>query len=120
MHEVSLVRSIVNTLEDQFSSEELDRLTEVRMQIGLLSNVEPVLLQNALEAVQQGEQKLVGVKLSVELLPVLVECELCGSESRIENYHFKCSHCGRPTNNIIQGTELLIHQVEFAEAATVN
>ncbi|MEM8585674.1 MAG: hydrogenase maturation nickel metallochaperone HypA [Bacteroidota bacterium] len=120
MHEVSLVRSIVHTLEDQFSAEEVSQITEVRMRIGLLSNVEPVLLQNALEAVQQGENKLVGVRLTVEILPVLVECELCGSQTQIENYTFKCGHCDRPTNNIIQGTELLIHQVEFAEAATVN
>lgn len=120
MHEVSLVRSIVHTLEDQFSAEEVSRITEVRMRIGLLSNVEPVLLQNAFEAVQEGEQKLINAKLSVEILPVLVDCNLCGSRSRIHQYKFVCGHCGRPSNNIIQGTELLIHQVEFAEAATVN
>ncbi|MBC6995106.1 hydrogenase maturation nickel metallochaperone HypA [Neolewinella lacunae] len=115
MHEVSLVRSIAATLEEAFSAEELMRLTNIKLRVGLLSNVEPVLLQNAFGAVQEGEGKFAGVTLAVELLPILVECEICGHRSQIDNYKFACAHCSRPTSNVVQGNELLIHQVEFSD-----
>jgi hydrogenase nickel incorporation protein HypA/HybF len=49
------------------------------------------------------------------MLPVLVKCDACEAQSTITNYTFVCAHCGAPTKNIIQGTELLIHQVTFAQ-----
>lgn len=115
MHEVSLVRTIGATLESEFSAEELSRLTDIRLRIGLLSNVEPILLQNAFAAVQEGEGKFPDVRLHIELLPIRVRCEVCTQESEIENYKFACAHCGRPTGNVIQGNELLIHRAEFKE-----
>lgn len=115
MHEVSLVRTISATLENEFSAEELSRLTDIRMRVGLLSNVEPVLMQNAFGAVQEGEGKFIGVRLHVEVLPIIVRCGICTQESQVENYKFICDNCGKPTSNVIQGNELLIHQVEFAD-----
>jgi len=115
MHEVSLVRTISSTLEQEFSAEELARLTDINLRVGLLSNVQPVLMQNAFGAVQEGEGKFIGVTLHVEVLPIIVKCEMCSHESQIENYKFACANCDRPTNNIIQGEELLIHKVEFAD-----
>ena len=117
MHEVSLVRSIAATLEQEFGADELEQLTDVRLRVGILSNVQPVLMQNAFRAVQEGEGKLLGVKLHVEVLPAIVECEMCGARTEIDNYKFACGTCERPTSNIVQGTELLIHNVAFAEAS---
>ena len=114
MHEVSLVRTIASTLEEEFTAEERTRLTRIDLRVGLLSNVQPVLMQNAFQAVQEGEGKFNGVELHVEVLPVLVRCETCNHESQIDNYKFACANCGRPTSNVIQGNELLIHRVHFA------
>ncbi|MEM9930209.1 MAG: hydrogenase maturation nickel metallochaperone HypA, partial [Bacteroidota bacterium] len=77
MHEVSLVRTIASTLEQEFCPEELSRLTDIRLRVGLLSNVEPILMQNAFAAVQEGEKKFMGVRLHVEVLPPIVHCEIC-------------------------------------------
>lgn len=115
MHEISLVRTISGTLEAEFSAEELNRLTKINLRVGLLSNVQPILMQNAFSAVQEGEQKFKGVALNIEVLPVIVRCEMCTHESQIDNYKFACANCGRPTSNVVQGNELLIHKVEFSD-----
>jgi len=115
MHEISLVRSIFNTLESEFSKEELDSITAVNLKVGLLSNVEPLLMQNAFEAVTTAEEKFQAVKLNIELVPIEIHCEDCDTNSTIENYKFACSTCGKPNNNVVKGTELLIHQVHFEE-----
>lgn len=118
MHEVSLVRTISSTLDAEFSAEEVARLTHIHLRVGLLSNVQPILMQNAFRAVQEGEGRFEGVKLEIEVLEVKVRCEVCTQESVISNYKFACSNCGKPTSNIIQGNELLIHQVIFSDPLT--
>ena len=116
MHEISLVRTISATLEESLSAEELGLLSAIDLRVGELSNVQPVLMQNAFGAVQEAEGKFRGVTLNVEVLPVLIECPLCAARSEVENYKFVCNSCGRPCSNVVQGNELLIHRVHFHPA----
>ena len=113
MHEISLIRNIFSTLESEFSKEELDTMTAIDLKVGLLSNVEPILMQNALAAVTTAEEKYQEVKLHIELVPIEIYCQDCDRNSTIENYKFACASCGKPNNNVVKGTELLIHRVHF-------
>ncbi|ANI87886.1 hydrogenase expression protein [Arachidicoccus ginsenosidimutans] len=112
MHEISLVRNIFNTLEEEFP----DRMNDVRgiyLTVGLLSNVQPLLMQSAFDAVLQDQPKYAKTSLHVEVLPIKVKCDLCGTESEVEQYKFICKNCGRPSSNVIQGEEMLITKVEL-------
>jgi hydrogenase nickel incorporation protein HypA/HybF len=113
MHEISIVRNIFSTLEDEFP-DRLLQITRVQVKAGILSNVQPILMQNAFEAVQKDEPKYAGIMLEVQILPILIQCAACDKIIEINNYKFICS-CGEPSKNIIQGEELMISQVEFAE-----
>lgn len=115
MHEISLVRTIFSTLEAEFQREDLEKLTAIDLKVGLLSNVEPLLMQNAFEAVTTAEGKYQNVQLQVELVPIEIYCAACKAHSTIENYKFACAVCGQPNNNVVKGTELLIHRVHFEE-----
>lgn len=115
MHEISLVQGIFSALEDAFSKEDLANMTDIYLQVGMLSNVEPTLMHNAFEAVTLAEEKYQEVKLHVEVIPVEVYCSDCDLNSNIENYKFVCAQCGLPNNNVVKGTELSIHQVHFEE-----
>lgn len=113
MHEISLVRNVFNTLEAEFSADDLQKLQAIDLKIGLLSNVEPLLLQNAFDAVTTAEEKFQSVQLNVTLVPIEIFCADCNTHSRVENYRFACASCQKPNNNVVKGTELLIHQVHF-------
>jgi hydrogenase nickel incorporation protein HypA/HybF len=113
MHEISLIRTIFNTLEDEFSKEKLETMEAVDLKVGLLSNIEPTLMQNAFLAVTQAEEKYQDVKLNIETVPIEVYCEECDKRTLVKNYKFVCS-CGKPNNNVVSGTELLIHRVHFS------
>ena len=115
MHEISLVRTIFNTLEHEFTAEELENMKSIDLKVGLLSNIEPQLMQNAFEAVTTTEDKHQNVQLNIELVPIEIHCDLCGHDTLVQQYRFLCDNCGRPSNNIIRGTELLIHRVHFHE-----
>jgi hydrogenase nickel incorporation protein HypA/HybF len=112
MHEISLVRTIFRTLEDNFSAEELGKISKIDLKVGLLANVEPMLMQSAFEAVVSTEGKFEKAKLHILLVPILVHCKECDKSNEIKEYKFVCA-CGKPSNNIVQGTELLIERVHF-------
>ncbi|RDB06369.1 hydrogenase maturation nickel metallochaperone HypA/HybF [Runella aurantiaca] len=114
MHEISLVRNIFRTLEDEFP-QDINRVRGIYLKAGLLSNVQPILMQNAFEAVLENEPKYQKTTLHVEVLPILIHCHACDKTSEVHQYRFVCADCGKPSRNVIQGEELLISKVEFEE-----
>ncbi|MCU0346854.1 MAG: hydrogenase maturation nickel metallochaperone HypA [Saprospiraceae bacterium] len=114
MHEISLVRNIFRSLEQSFPTEDLPRIRAIKLTVGQLSNVEPLLMQNAFEAVVATDSpQFSQAHLEMEVLPIEIHCEACNARSTIENYKFVCAHCGQPNNNVVQGTELMIGGVEM-------
>jgi hydrogenase nickel incorporation protein HypA/HybF len=111
MHEISLVRNILNTLADEFP-DKVQQIVRIHLQAGILSNVQPILMQNAFEAIVEDEPKYARIKLEVEVLPILIHCDECDKTTEVEQYKFICP-CGKPSRNIVQGEELMITQVEF-------
>lgn len=112
MHEISLVRNIFNTLEDEFPGR-IGQVRGIYLTVGLLSNVQPILMQNAFDAVRQDEPRYARTSLQVEVLPVKIYCEQCDMETVVQHYTFACAQCGKVSDQVIQGEELLISKVEF-------
>jgi len=113
MHEISLVRNIFQTLEEEFPGD-MDRVRGIHLTVGVLSNVQPILMQNAFEAVLEDEPRYQQTNLVIKMVPVLIHCDACGATTEVQQYRFICT-CGQPSRNILQGEELLISKVEFAE-----
>lgn len=113
MHEISLVRSVFRTLEEEFPGQ-MPRIRGIYLKVGLLSNVQPILMQNAFAAVLEAEPAYRHTRLHVEVLPILVYCEACQTTTEVQQYRFVCG-CGRPSKNVVQGQELLIGKVEFED-----
>jgi hydrogenase nickel incorporation protein HypA/HybF len=115
MHELSLVHNIFNSLEAEFSLDKLRQMRKIHLKIGPLSNIEPLLLQNAFEAFNETEKKYPRVNLAIQTTDIKIECEVCTHITTVQNYRFICENCGRPSKNIIQGEEMLIHKIEFED-----
>lgn len=113
MHEISLIKNIFTTLEEAFPGR-LEDIRGIYLSAGLLTNVQPVLMQNAFKAVLEDDPRYNKALLHVALLPVLIHCDTCGKTTEIKDYKFVCI-CGAPGKKIIQGEELLISKVEFEE-----
>ena len=114
MHEASLVQNIFDILESKFSEEELATLESIDLQVGLLSNVQPILMETAFSAVTEALDKYRQVELNMELVPIQIYCSDCDANSTIHHYTFVCAHCGQPNNQVVKGMELLIRQVHFS------
>ncbi len=113
MHETSIVNSIIKTLEQEFEPGKLDKMKAIYLKVGKLSNIEPRLLHNAYTANQPCGSKFHHVELNIESTEIKIKCESCHHITQIENYRFICEKCDKPSKNLIQGEEMLIHKVEF-------
>ena len=115
MHETSIVNSIMRTLEMEFEKEKLDKMKSIHLKVGILSNIEPRLLHNAYSAYHISHPEYSNVKLNIESTELKIQCEVCNHITQVKNYRFLCDNCERPSKNVIQGEELLIHKVEFED-----
>lgn len=113
MHEISIIRNIFKTLEEEFPGR-VKKVRGIHLTVGLLSNVQPILIQNAFKAVAEDEPHYENISLYVEVLPVLIYCADCDAKTEVYNYKFVCN-CGKSSRNIVQGEELMITKVEFGE-----
>lgn len=92
----------------------MNRVRGIYLKAGLLSNVQPILMQNAFAAVLEDEPTYQQTSLHVEILPILIHCDDCDKTTEVQQYKFVCS-CGKPSRNVVQGEELLISKVEFED-----
>lgn len=115
MHETSIVRSIINSLEMEFEEEKLNRMKAIHLKVGVLSNVEPRLLHNAYSAYHLSNPKYQNVNLHIKSTELKIQCEICNHITNVKNYRFICENCDRPSKNVIQGEEMLIHKIEFED-----
>lgn len=115
MHETSIVNSIIRTLEMEFEEEKLLKMKAIHLKVGVLSNIEPRLLHNAYGAHNYCGSKYHNVDLFIESTAIKIQCEVCNHITNVKSYRFLCENCERPSKNIIQGEEMLIHKVEFED-----
>tara|TARA_R110000744_G_scaffold9421_4_gene30162 strand:+ start:15082 stop:15429 length:348 start_codon:yes stop_codon:yes gene_type:complete len=115
MHETSIVNSIIKTLEQEFEAEKLAKMRGIYVKVGILSNIEPKLLHSAYHAYGHSDERYHDVTLHIESTTLKIQCEVCDHITDVKNYRFICENCERPSKNVIQGEEMLIHKVEFED-----
>ena len=113
MHEISLVRNIFRSLEEEFPGE-TGRIRGIYLTVGLLSNVQPILMQNAFAAVLLDEPHYNKASLQITVLPVLIHCDACDKEPVITD----CS-CNNFSRNGEGTTRLLAQNKSLAKAPSV-
>ena len=111
MHEIYLIRNTFERIEEEFP-EKADRVSEIHLKVGLLSNVQPILIQNAFKAFIMECPQYYDTKLIVDSLPVIISCD-CVAETIVKMNRFVCGSCNAPCKNIIQGEELFINEIKF-------
>ena len=74
MHEIYLVKNIFDRIQEEFP-EKYEDVSSVHLKVGLLSNVQPILIQNAYKAYVMECPEFYHTELVVDVLPVLIKCE---------------------------------------------
>ncbi len=112
MHELSIVKDIFSTLEEHYNAR-VEDIQKIQVTAGLLSNVQPVLIQNAFDAFIVSNQIYQNMELEVIVNDIIAHCQHCNKDFKVEYHRFVCPDCDTPSTDIIQGNELYISKVMF-------
>ena len=112
MHEISLIRSMFGVIAETHPEIPLERISRIHLQVGEISNAEPLALQSAFEALAEVEPEYAHIELQITQTPILIYCESCRKNVPVQHYRFVCD-CGTPSTRIVQGDELLVREIEY-------
>jgi Zn finger protein HypA/HybF involved in hydrogenase expression len=65
------------------------------------------------------ETDLAHVRLDIEDVPFIINCNDCGESAHNPNGFMVCPHCGATDTVVLSGNELHVTEIEVAEEAPV-
>ncbi|MFO1019805.1 MAG: hydrogenase maturation nickel metallochaperone HypA [Planctomycetales bacterium] len=105
MHESSLVRTLLEQVQQICRERCVRALRSIRISIGLFSGVEPLLVRSAFEDLQP-DYFAPPVELQIDTVPLTAECRACTKHFEVVNFRFVCPHCQTTDVHIVSGDEL--------------
>ena len=111
MHELSLVASLFEILEENARGYKDARITAVTLRVGRLSGVVPELLRSAFDAYKKGTLAE-GARLEIVVAPFDFRCRRCGGTSFREDPAAACAACGSKDVELVGGMDLVVEKIE--------
>ena len=112
MHELSLVASVFEILEDESRRHGAAKVTRVVLKVGVMSGVVPELLLSAFDMYKKGTLAETA-RLEIVPVPVKLRCPGCGGEAVREDADFSCAGCGSRRVEIVEGRDLFVETVDL-------
>ena len=112
MHELSIVASLFETLEEKAKDNRAKKIISVRLKVGALSGVVPELLKTAFD-IYKKDTLADEAELVIEEVPLKVKCLKCDAEITKDDFVFICEDCASSELKTLAGTELLLEKIEL-------
>ena len=113
MHEIHLVRDLVNTVEKQAAAQKAKRIKSVKIRFNSLTSHSADHVQFSFDIVKKESRLAKDAQLALTEVPPLVRCLKCGHEFETHHLPDVCPKCNalelkavNPTDMILEGFEL--------------
>ena len=111
MHEIRISADLVSIVLEAAQSEKLREITKVNVSFGQMIQIVPDIFRFAfMEAVKGTIEE--HAELCIEIIPVRMQCRICGDEFNVKEKLFACSSCGSVDLEILTGKELFVKSIE--------
>lgn len=110
MHELGAVIAVVEKIEKIAREQQLTKIESLVLQIGELSSVIPVYVEQCFPAAVDGTL-LQDTKLVIEIIPGNALCGNCRKVYNLMANKGKCPHCGSEKWELISGKEFNIKEI---------
>ena len=113
MHEMSYVVRFVNQAIEEANKERAGRVSRLLVSVGEMTDVLPEYLYKYYPLAVK-DTILEGSELSVEMVPVIVECAGCGKEYHPERENkYRCPYCSDANGKVIAGRDVVLESIEI-------
>ncbi len=111
MHELAICEGIMEAAVPEAKRHGAKKILEIRLKIGELSGVLPECIQEYFSIISQGTIAE-GARLSVEKIPVTIECMACGYAGEIPKRKIHCPECQSSEIKLKSGREYFVDSLE--------
>ncbi|KIZ43178.1 MULTISPECIES: hydrogenase maturation nickel metallochaperone HypA [Rhodopseudomonas] len=112
MHEMTICEQIIGQLEDERLRRGFAMVKRLRLEIGLLSCLDPDALRYAFE-ISTRDTFLDGVVLQIDRPPGQAKCLDCGAEVTVSSRLDICPSCGGNRLDASGGTQMRLIEMEI-------
>ncbi|MBU1667569.1 hydrogenase maturation nickel metallochaperone HypA [bacterium] len=112
MHEYSIVQSLLDSCEEYAQANDAINVTKVVVKIGVMSGVEPDLLQTAFNTFKE-HTMCEEAEFVINIQPILIKCNACEQESTLSKNEYGCPICQGVDVDILDGEEMYLMQLEL-------
>ena len=112
MHEYSVVQSLLESCEEHARANEAKKVTKVVVKIGVLSGVEPDLLQTAFDTFKE-QTVCHDAQFIINHQKIVIECFDCNTKSILEKHEFCCPKCESVNIKVIDGEDMFLMSLEM-------
>ena len=112
MHEYSIVQSLLDSCEANARANKSEKVTKVVVKIGVMSGVEPDLLQSAFDTFKEGTM-CHEAEFIINIQKVVIRCHKCNTESTLEKNQYTCPKCNATELDIIDGEDMFLMSLEL-------
>ena len=114
MHELSIAKSVLETVQAELAQRPGSRLHKVGLRVGELSGVNADALNFSFEVLVRGTD-MEQVVLEIESSPRRHRCPGCDTVFTVRNYDVACPNCGAAGTECVGGQELEFAYLELEE-----
>lgn len=111
MHELSILVEIVRVVEEQAKQQKIDKVKAIVLQVGELSAVVPLFMQEYFSNVVDGNSLFEDAELEIETVPGIARCSKCAEEFNVVENEGWCPKCGSYDKVLIRGGDLFIKEI---------
>ena len=112
MHEYSVVRALLEKIETIADENDAQRVTKVITKIGVMSGVEPHLLEIAFNTFKE-KTICDGAEFIMNIQPLTIRCLECEMCSELEVIHYCCPKCESLKIEVVDGEEMYLMTLEM-------
>ncbi len=115
MHELGLVFEIVKTIENVVSDQEIPSVDTVVLDVGELSGVIPIYLEECWPAAIDKRPYFKDTKLKLNVIPGMAKCHECGEVFNVIAFEGFCPKCKSFDKDVLSGREFMIKEILVPE-----
>ena len=111
MHELSLIASLFEIMEEKAKENKAKRIVCVKLQVGKLSGAVPEFLKTAFD-IYKKDTIADEAKLEIEEVSLKIRCLECKTEMIKDDFALVCSRCQSSNLKTLAGTELILQKMD--------
>ncbi|ARD22292.1 hydrogenase maturation nickel metallochaperone HypA [Shewanella japonica] len=112
MHEYSIVMSLMEQITQLAKDNNATDIIRVDIKVGVLSGVEPQLLQTAFDTFKLGTI-CNNAELNLQQQALVIKCRQCNQQTELTQRNIVCPHCLSYKTQVIDGEDMMLMQLEM-------